>query len=440
MTGDRNVTVGFRLNGDKVQVDLAHHIRDFLDLAVTVYIADEFIAREEAVDGWNRDITVAFPVYKTSVWQQMEPTLIEMLRSLSGDRFTLEWLNRKDLHNYGSHRVKLQGEFDCACLFSGGIDSLLGAFELLSAKNKVLLVGHQADTVTSVAQTKIFNALHKQFPDKVAFLQTRVARSKNPTHRFQLPPKVEVTHRPRSFLFIALAAAAASSLGLRRLIIPENGLIALNAPLQLSRLGTLSTRTAHPRFLGLLLQALSSIDNAEWQFKNPFLYQSKTDMLKSLDPALQAIVRQTVSCAHAADLWRSGVTDLRHCGHCVPCIYRRIAMHAAGLDRRKDYVVDVFSSLTSLTPYSQADFRALASFARKMTAATPAARQLAVVSNGHFSPELGELLGPSPANDYTPWADMIHRWAKNFLAAVDEKCSAKTKQMLGMKQPKKTRR
>jgi 7-cyano-7-deazaguanine synthase in queuosine biosynthesis len=437
MTGDRNVTVGFRLNGDLVQVDMARHMRDFLDLAATVYIADEFIARAEAADGWNRDIAVAFPAYKPSLWQGVESVLAEMLRSLSGDRFTFEWLKREDLPNYGRHRVKLQGEYDCACLFSGGIDSLLGAFDLLSARKKVLLVGHHADTVTSTAQNSIFDILQKQFPGKVDFVQALVARSKNPTHRFQLPPKVEVTHRPRSFLFIALAAAAASSLGIRQLVVPENGLIALNAPLQISRLGTHSTRTAHPRFLGMLLDVLHQIDTAGWQLTNPFLYQSKTDMLKALDPGLKALVRKTVSCAHAADLWRSGATGLRHCGYCVPCIYRRAALYAAGLDLAKDYAKDVFSSLGSLTTYTQADFRALVSFARRMAAATPAARQLAVVSNGHFSPTLGAILGPRPANDYTPWAEMIRRWAEDFLAAVDAKSSAKTKQILGLKLSKK---
>ena len=60
----------------------------------------------------------------------------------------------------------------------------------------------------------------------------------------------EDTSRRRSFLFFA--AGIFASTGLDRpftLRVPENGPIALNVPLDLLRLGSLSTRTTHPFYM-----------------------------------------------------------------------------------------------------------------------------------------------------------------------------------------------
>src|SRR5262249_34675144 len=150
--------------------------------------------------------------------------------------------------------------------------------------------------------------------------QCRVARSKNVKPAFVLPPKVEDSHRPRSFLFLSLAVAIARVTNITHVYIPENGLIALNPPLQVSRIGSHSTRTAHPVFLTRFLKFLRSANLFEGTIQNPFLYLSKTDMLRGLDPSLIPLVTRSVSCSHPSRYHDEGV---RHCGYCVPCMYRR---------------------------------------------------------------------------------------------------------------------
>jgi hypothetical protein len=70
----------------------------------------------------------------------------------------------------------------------------------------------------------------------------------------------EDTTRGRSFLFFSLGVAAGTALGRDFVLkVPENGLIALNVPLDRLRLGALSTRTTHPFYMTRwndLLQAL----------------------------------------------------------------------------------------------------------------------------------------------------------------------------------------
>src|SRR5258708_32543848 len=60
----------------------------------------------------------------------------------------------------------------------------------------------------------------------------------------------EKTQRGRSFLFLALAALAASGIdGQPTIYVPENGLISLNVPLDPLRVGAWSTRTTHPFYM-----------------------------------------------------------------------------------------------------------------------------------------------------------------------------------------------
>lgn len=62
----------------------------------------------------------------------------------------------------------------------------------------------------------------------------------------------EDTTRSRSLMFFAHAIVLASGIGHHvDLYVPENGVISLNIPLTVMRLGSLSTRTTHPYFMGM---------------------------------------------------------------------------------------------------------------------------------------------------------------------------------------------
>src|SRR5258708_32609005 len=90
---------------------------------------------------------------------------------------------------------------------------------------------------------------------------------------------VEETTRGRSFLFIAAGLFAGTGLNQPfTLRVPENGLIALNVPLDLLRLGSLSTRTTHPFYMARwndLLAALGINGNVE----NPYWDRTKGEMV-----------------------------------------------------------------------------------------------------------------------------------------------------------------
>lgn len=423
-----NVVVRFRHANRPVRVDLTPLHRDFLDLAAAVYVADELARRKDAEDWWSRPFRYLFPVKDPEAWQGMTEPLKRCLSGLSGDEYEFVWPERTGLPSGRRPRRRLSGRFDAVSLFSGGIDSLLGAWRLLESGKRVLLVGHQADGLTAAAQTELAEALGGAYAGRVALVQTRVSRSGSKRPRFRLPPKREETHRPRSFLFLSLAACIAHSLGVGELHIPENGLIALNPPLQVSRTGTLSTRTAHPVYLTRFRRVMQGLGVYTGELKNPFMDQSKTDMLRDLDTRLQPLMLRSVSCARPS---RYQDRHVRHCGYCVPCLFRRAAMSVAGLDRAADYAFNVFAQFNEMTATTQADTKALVPFAARVACASDADLERLVLSHGSFPPEVAAELGVREAADYSPWTEMLRRWAAHFLDYFDQQAAGPVRVSLG---------
>lgn len=423
-----NVVVRFRRDNHPLRVNLSPLHHDFLDLAASVYVTDELVRRKNAEDWWTRPFRFLFPVKDPTAWESAEGRLRRCLGGLSGDGWEFTWPERTGLPRGVKPRRRLSGRFDAACLFSGGIDSLLGAWRLLSEGRRVLLIGHQADGLTAAAQTELAECLAGIFPGRSALVQTRVSRSGSDRPRFRLPAKVEETHRPRSFLFLSLAACVAHSLGVEELHIPENGLIALNPPLQVSRLGTLSTRTAHPVYLTRFLALVHSLGAYSGALKNPFIDQSKTDMLRGIDHRLHPLLLRSVSCARPSRYQDRGV---RHCGYCVPCLFRRAAMSEAGLGQASDYAFDVFTQFSSMTDTTQADFKALVPFAVRVAGADEGDLEGMVLSHGSFPPEVRGEMGTQAAADYTPWTGMLRRWACHFLDFFDGAATPQVKAALG---------
>ena len=82
-------------------------------------------------------------------------------------------------------------------------------------------------------------------------------------------------------MFFAHAIAIASGIGHHvDLYVPENGVISLNIPLSIMRLGSLSTRTTHPYFMGMLQSLLSKLD-INVSLVNPFQMQTKGEMMRT---------------------------------------------------------------------------------------------------------------------------------------------------------------
>jgi 7-cyano-7-deazaguanine synthase in queuosine biosynthesis len=312
---------------------------DLLRLAVATYGADKSEQRDHERDRWTRTLELRVAVSEPERWRASAQDFESALRFLTNDRWSI--------------RVRSDGEAggpaeqlfpaDAVCLFSGGLDSLTGAIDLLEAGNRVMLVGHYDSNPLKPRQIHLFKALRDHYgADRVAHrpFYLRLAGANDKQAR-PLPSGREPTTRSRSFLFISAAAVVASAHGLDRIHMPENGYIGLNIPLEASRLGACSTRTTHPHFMNLLSEAFDSV-GLTIAIENPFRLNTKAEALGDCQnqDLLRSLIESSISCAHP-EVGRWSREGYGNCGYCYPCIMRRVSLFYLDADDPSTYRVNV---------------------------------------------------------------------------------------------------
>lgn len=309
----------------------SERIVDLAVLSAALTAADTRISRaSESQNAWTREIDLCLPVAEPELWDSLGPLIVTTLNFLTGDRWGVRFRARpKGLATLAPTPTKLRtATADCVCLFSGGLDSFIGAIDLLAAGKVPMLVSHYWDGITSIHQTYCADVIARRFL-KQRFYHLR-ARIGFPNELVE-GSSGENTLRGRSFLFFALAAMAADALGGDLVIhVPENGLISLNVPLDPTRLGALSTRTTHPFYMARFDDLLAGL-GLPIRLVNTYRFQTKGMMAKACaDGALlKKEAKHTMSCSSPAKArWAEdeNARQPKHCGYCVPCLIRRAAM------------------------------------------------------------------------------------------------------------------
>ena len=321
---------------------------DVLVMAAHVHAADTRISRtSESQDGWTREIRLIVPVSDPERWTAVAPTFVRMLNFLTGDRWSLAFRARpRPFARVAPTRpARLFGPpFDDLALFSGGLDSLIGAIDDLEGGRTPLLISHAGEGATSSAQSMIFDALQTHYRGR-AFNRLRLWMAFS--DGFVRGSGGEDTTRGRSFLFFALGVFAGSGLDAPfTLKVPENGLIAVNVPLDTLRLGALSTRTTHPFYIARWNDALQSLD-LNGRIENPYWDKTKGEMVAvcANGTLLRQLIPSSLSCA-APTKGRWQGLGTQHCGYCLPCLIRRAAL-LAGLRPDPDPTVYTVDDLTA---------------------------------------------------------------------------------------------
>ncbi|RAP34403.1 hypothetical protein B1207_15810 [Legionella quinlivanii] len=316
---------------DRLNIYPSEVALDLLILAIMVQAADVRLNRiQSSQDAWTREIHLIVPVSDIELWQKCKSLLKIMLRFLTGDLWEIDFRMRPEgFESLIKEKSYLPYDYDGLSLFSGGLDSLIGAIDALESGITPLFISHAGEGAVSSPQRAVFEKLINRYP------QSKINRLRFPSAHFPKnlfsDIKSENSTRGRSFLFFALGVFAGS--GLKKtfdLRIPENGLIALNVPLDPTRLGSLSTRTTHSYYIHRWNELLQIL-NIPGKMFNPYWDKTKGEMTEncSNQDFLKSIVHLSVSCAHpSASRYRNGGI-YHHCGHCVPCIIRRAALNHA---------------------------------------------------------------------------------------------------------------
>ncbi|MCB9959710.1 MAG: 7-cyano-7-deazaguanine synthase [Rhodospirillaceae bacterium] len=298
---------------------------DLLTIALSVIAADTGARRSDSPDGWTRQLNLDITVGDAAFWTSQSELLVRQLHFLTTDLWNLSFSGGGI--QPVPEKPTAEPDQDSVVLLSGGLDSLVGTIDLVTAHNK------KPYAVSQVSQgdkkTQCFFA--SKIGGGLGHLQLN--------HNADCPGENERSQRARSIIFLSYGVLLATSLaryyegGDVTLYVCENGFISINPPLTDARLGSLSTRTTHPVFLGLFQQLLDAA-GLRVTIKNPYQFCTKGEMLKGCvsQQFLFKYAHVSTSCGRYA---RNGY---KHCGRCLPCLIRRAAFDAWGVADQTEYV------------------------------------------------------------------------------------------------------
>jgi len=294
---------------------------DLLEFAAGVYGTDIGILRGYG-DDYPRDISLETEVSNVHAFERAREQLEFALHILTRDTWTLSFTPRQGVTEDGS-------EFPSAregvvLLFSGGLDSLCAASQLLDGDIPTLFVSHKThNQVTTRSQVELLSSLGTVYRRRLDSASFTVFGRRHGGMDFPADANRENSQRSRSFLFLTLAALSARRIGYRSIVMmAENGQFAIHLPLSAARMGPFSTHTADPEFLHIMESLLSRLLNIDgFNVTNPFLYMTKAEVVSCISGDMIHAIPKSVSC------WRSArLGSIKHCGECIPCLARRIAL------------------------------------------------------------------------------------------------------------------
>lgn len=296
---------------------------DLLSIALAIVVADFGARRRASPDGWTREISLEISVMDPEFWNTQAGALGQALAFLTTDRWSLRFIEGGAQPPDVRTRVAMTEE--CVTLLSGGLDSLVGAIDLVGAGRRPIAIS-QVVRGDAKKQTSFSSRLGTM-------------RHVQLNHNATVPGEAESSQRARSVVFLAFGAMVATALDAYNdgasvsLNVCENGYIAINPPLTGMRIGSLSTRTAHPEFLGRFQDVLRSAE-LNVAVVNPYATKTKGEMLKECasQDLLRALAAVSTSCG------RFQRFKYRHCGRCVPCQVRRAGFLAWGERDSTEYV------------------------------------------------------------------------------------------------------
>jgi len=319
---------------------------DLVRLAAYAYAADQLVGRGGPKDvygtRWRREFTLVLPVSDPTFWSspQVRTRLCRVLSFVSDDQWTFHFSSATPESRqlpFDPAEGTLLRNPDCVALFSGGADSLCSVVEAVVLNGrKPVLVSHRPAPNIDARQRTLVQELRRRcrawdFPHISVWVHRRGSEAR------------ETTQRTRAFLYASLGAAIASRLGLRDVLLPDNGVVSLNVPTSGQLVGALASRSSHPKFIGLFNDLAKTVLPGSPQIINPLWTRTRAETLEILkSTGMSELLQETVSCARS----RGRPAAQPHCGICSQCIDRRFGSVAAGLeehDLAECYGLDIFS-------------------------------------------------------------------------------------------------
>jgi 7-cyano-7-deazaguanine synthase in queuosine biosynthesis len=322
ITGRKSAEQNF---GDVSSLEL-----DLLAIASSIFAADRGQERGER-EKFARTFELHIPIINIGRLIGLVPVIEKTLRRLSNDTWKINLYQSTGTICDTKSTKQAAGK---VLLFSGGLDSLAAAIEFSQGKESLALVSHHTmNRQTTTAQATLYQMLLSKGCKLTHHSYFVSARD---TNLFE--HAVENSQRTRSFLFLTLAAITASRMGRREIVvIAENGQMAIHLPLNSARIAAFSTHTAHPDVLVQMQLFLRGAFGINFVIQNPYVLRTKKEVIEPI------IKNAPETIPHSNSCWKNSrmTKGATHCGECIPCFIRRIAIESYQPDKTA-YGRDVF--------------------------------------------------------------------------------------------------
>lgn len=319
--------------------------QDLLEIASYIYYSDSSVSRWAEKDynnlKWVRDFEFIIPVQDFNFWNRNEikNSLADTLSFLTGDNYHFIFKKSEpkseQLYLTFEENRKLEEQPDCVSLFSGGLDSLAGSVNLLTASRRPLLVSHRSSPKIDSRQRKLVELLRARTNDwYLSHLNIWINRKSNRAS--------EQSQRSRAFLFLSIAGVVCLQKDLSDIFMCENGVVSFNLPLSAQSVSSLLSRSTHPKFIHLFNNFINKFGKNNISIHNPFIYLTRREVAKTmLGTGYEDLIQKSISCAHT----QLATIIHPHCGTCSQCIDRRFALSDPSLQMFDDitsYEKDIF--------------------------------------------------------------------------------------------------
>jgi 7-cyano-7-deazaguanine synthase in queuosine biosynthesis len=321
-------------NGKKIH-SLLH---DLLDIASIIYLADIYIPRSKLL---SRDLVFLIPVRNKEIWLKNVRLLEIIVSFLTFNHARFYFTEKSGKEKADKINFSVEYNEKCVSLFSGGLDSFIGATQLLSEKRKPIFVSHYSSRPLKILQERLFQSLRQVYPDLIhnGIQVSHVTKNIDDRYKLGKQPHQVLYQYARSFLFLSLATCVAIQNNIAEIFIYENGPVALNPTFSEA---LFNTRTAHPVFINYFKEFVHKVFGVDIKISNRFSLKTKGETLDLLDHKWLHTINKTNSCWSYSRVkaWAKGFGvnkfDGNHCGRCIPCIWRRSAFHHSGLEEYDD--------------------------------------------------------------------------------------------------------
>lgn len=334
-------------------------LADWIDVAVAAYFADRFAVRcSPSVSRrhyhWGRVINLRVAVRQPKIWQRPEVwrSLSGLLGFITEDRWQFEFVEYKgeprssEINSQGS-LFPLTGPTRVA-LYSGGLDSFAGLAQQMSGNSE-----HQFVLVSGVTNSRQQAGQRRQLRAIAEVLGQRPTHVTVPLRRSwrEVQQAEEWSQRGRGFLFLTLGSATALAIQKHELFVFENGIGAINLPINGTQVGTYNSRAVNPITLIRMAEFIRVLTGINFTIHNPFLLHTKGEMCRH---EVVTTIAQHVSDTFSCDGFPVRAHGRPQCGTCSSCLLRRISLMSANLHQHdRGYLVDIFDDTTTLSQDQQ---------------------------------------------------------------------------------------